>query len=40
MFKRIAAAAGIAFVLGALLVPAAIGSVPKVVVVEEFGATW
>ena len=40
MLRKSFALFGIALILGALLVPAALASVPKVIVCEEFGATW
>jgi hypothetical protein len=38
--KRLGAIAGVLFLLGLALAPAVMGSVPKVVILEEFGATW
>jgi len=40
MLKRVCALAGVLFVLGLLLAPMAMASVPKVVILEEYGATW
>jgi hypothetical protein len=40
MQRKFAALIGILLMLGALVVPAALASVPKVMTIEEFGATW
>jgi hypothetical protein len=40
MQRKFAALIGILLMLGALVVPAALASVPKVMIIEEFGATW
>jgi hypothetical protein len=40
MQRKLAALIGILLMLGALVVPAALASVPKVMIIEEFGATW
>lgn len=40
MLRKYAALIGILLMLGAMVVPAALASVPKVMVMEEYGATW
>jgi hypothetical protein len=40
MQRKFAALIGILLMLGAVVVPAALASVPKVMIIEEFGATW
>jgi hypothetical protein len=40
MLKRLAVLGATLLCLGALLVPTVWGSVPKIIVIEEFGATW
>jgi hypothetical protein len=40
MFKKLAILSAAFLCLGMLLVPSAWGSVPKVIVIEEYGATW
>ena len=40
MQRKLAALIGVLLMLGALVVPAALASVPKVMIIEEFGATW
>ena len=40
MLRKMGALTGILVILGALFVPAALASVPKVVVGESFGAQW
>jgi hypothetical protein len=40
MQRKSAALIGILLMLGALVVPAALASVPKVMIIEEYGATW
>lgn len=40
MFRKTAAVAAILLFLGGLLAPGAYAGVPKVVLCEEFGATW
>ena len=40
MQRKLAALIGILLMLGAVVVPAALASVPKVLMMEEYGATW
>jgi hypothetical protein len=40
MLRKYAALIGILLMFGAIVVPAALASVPKVMVMEEYGATW
>ena len=40
MFRKLAIMGAAILFVGALLAPAVWGSVPKIIVVEEFGATW
>jgi hypothetical protein len=40
MLRKLAILGAAALCAGVLLVPAAWGSVPKVIVIEEYGATW
>ncbi len=40
MQRKLAALIGIVLMLGAIVVPAALASVPKVLTLEEYGATW
>ncbi len=40
MRRNLAALIGSLLMLGALIVPAALASVPKVMIIEEYGATW
>ena len=40
MFRKLAALGGIILMLGAVFAPVVMASVPKVMVIEEFGATW
>jgi hypothetical protein len=40
MLKRLAVLGAALLCFGALLVPAVWGGVPKVIVIEEYGATW
>lgn len=40
MLKKLTILGAALLCVGALFVPAVWGSVPKVIVVEEFGATW
>jgi hypothetical protein len=40
MLKKLAIFCAAFLCFGALVVPAALGSVPRVIVIEEYGATW
>jgi hypothetical protein len=40
MLKKLAILGAALLCAGVLLVPAVWGGVPKVIVIEEFGATW
>jgi hypothetical protein len=40
MLKKLAIFCAALICFGAAVVPAAMGSVPKVIVIEEYGATW
>ncbi len=40
MLRKFAALGGILLLLGAVFAPAVMASVPKVAIIEEFGATW
>jgi hypothetical protein len=40
MLRKSVALGGILLLLGAVFAPAATAGVPKVVVIEEYGATW
>lgn len=40
MLKKLAILCAAVLFAGTLVVPAALGSVPKVIVIEEYGATW
>ncbi len=40
MQKRVLALAGILFIVGLALAPTVMASVPKVIILENFGATW
>ena len=40
MRRKLTAIIGILLMLGAIFVPAALASVAKVMIIEEYGATW
>ena len=40
MLRRVAALGGILLLLGSVFAPAIMAGVPKVAIIEEFGATW
>jgi hypothetical protein len=40
MLRKLAVLGGIMLLLGAVFAPAVMASVPKVAIIEEFGATW
>ncbi len=40
MLRKSFALAGVLLLLAMLFIPAANGSVPKIIVAEDFGATW
>ncbi len=40
MQRKLAALIGILLMLGAIAAPAVLAGVPKIAVIEEYGATW
>ncbi len=40
MYRKLAVSTLFALMLGSMIAPAALASVPKVMVLEDFGTTW